>query len=103
MDCLKISKFLALITKFCMHIWQRGTDSVLISREYNGLIVRKGLLEILDRNNVLANYQVFTIRLLVNDLGLNMLKYDIWNAKLPLCECREYDTNEHLIFYCQRI
>ena len=34
---------------------------------------------------------------------MNFLKYDTWNAELSLCECCEYDTNEHLIFYCQRI
>ena len=50
-----------------------------------------------------AAYQILTLRLLVNDFGLNMLKYDTWNAELPLCECSEYDTNEHIIFYFQRI
>ena len=37
------------------------------------------------------------------DFGLNMLKYDTWNAELPLCECGEYDTNKDLFFNCQRI
>ena len=57
----------------------------------------------LDRNNVSPIYQIFQIRLLVNDFGLSVLKYDAWNAEFPLCECGEYDANEHPIFYCLSI
>ena len=94
---------LVLIHKFCTHIWQKETDIKLISTEYKGLILGSKLLEILDRNNASANYQVLTLRLMVNDFGLNLLKYDTWNTELPLCECGEYDTKEHLVFYCQLI
>ena len=67
--------------------------------EYKGLIVGNKLLEILDRNNVSTTYQVLRFRLLINDFGLNLLKYDTWNPELPLCECGEYDSNEHLFFH----
>ena len=94
---------IVLIRKFCMHILQRETDSKLISTEYKGLAVGNKFLEILDRYNVSCNYQIITLKILVNDFGLNMLKYDTWNAELPLCECGEYDTNEHLVSYSQLI
>ena len=48
-------------------------------------------------------YQILTIRFLINDFGLNLLKNDTWNPELPLCECGEYDTNGHLTFHCHRI
>ena len=50
-----------------------------------------------------AIYPILTLRLLVKNFGLNMFRYDTWNAELPLCECGDYDTNEYLIFHCQRI
>ena len=91
---------LVLIYKFCKHIWQRETDSKLISTEYKGLIVGYKLPEILDGSIVSAIHQILTLRLLVNDFGLKLLEYDTCNAEL--CECGQYDTNEHFIC-CQRI
>ena len=40
---------------------------------------------------------------MANDFGLDLLKYDTWNAEVPQCECGVYGTNEYLIFYCQRV
>ena len=72
-------------------------DSKIFSSEYKGLIVGNELLDFLDRNFVSTNHQVLTLRLLVNDFGLNMLKYDTWNAEFQISECREFDKDDHFI------
>ena len=50
-----------------------------------------------------GNYQILTIRLLVNDFRLKLLKYVTWNAELRLCEYGISDTNGHLVFYSQHM
>ena len=67
-----------------------------------GLFVGNKLIEILEGNIVTANCQFLTLKLLFNDLRLNLLEYDTGNAELPLCQCDEYDTMS-VSFFCQRI
>ena len=94
---------LVLIHKYCIQFWQRETDSKSISTEYQGLIVEIKLLELLDPNIVSATNLFLTSKLFIKDFRLNLLKYDTWNAELPLCECGDYDIIENLVFFGQRI
>ena len=79
-----------------MHIWRSETDSEMISNEHKALILVNELLENLNRNIVSTSYQILTLKLLVNYFGLNILKYDTWNADFATSESGEYDTNENI-------